>query len=828
MNNFYDRSFLFQKSIEEKTLENQFDKYSDNSLICKILEKIFINLENLKEEKIYLREFISAFLESNDYDFKKINISKLGNSIKEYLIMSNNRILGIKNEIIEILDKIKTFKNKYISLFQYKNDVKSLNWLEISKEIENIDFDSVFDLYLNFLIDKNFPLHIKVEKIFFTLINWEEINQNINEFKAQHQNIKTKFIFDSEQTNLLLQNLNIYNWNDLSKCSNDFLAFLFGTNIHQLLIDANFYQKYYQEIVDKLNDNNIDINDLKNDNKDIYILSKLRKYKYDETILNKVFEDRNFPQYIHFSELNEIFKNEQFWIFIKEMTILNSSGKYSFNKKYHFFYDKKIFNIQKILESLPEIIKSEDISNFSILEKEIIIDKYKKIGNAYAKIGFSFTDLIEKEIKENFPMGYKIDQLKINDDFIKLEKILFEKYELHLTLKKLNSFWNRKRLILIDRGLYSHYENLEEQQIECIKNMKEEIINFIEKEIDEKSFVFYHTIFKYFLIPFKNSNIHNEYLVKGLVDEIILSKDDRYRFARNKIIKKDFEENVNTNIFKTIEEMKGVFSIRDLLQKFNGKKSYFFTQGFDKIKNKIIKLKKETFISGKWLEIKEESKNDILENLFNLIQNSEFGIVSSQKLFNNFVENYKLSYDKLENYLQDEFSFFSLTNYLFLNQNNYLKDFGFRRPYVWNKNLYDQVNKETLLEAIIKSINKDIIKIDELKFLLEKYEFINYQFYSEKMKNLNYIRINRSEYLKSELFEFNDNEIESNSKIINDFFEFKESFNEKTIGLDEIDYSSFEAHYNFEWNKYSLTSFIQRYLDDFFEVKDDNIIKIEQ
>lgn len=827
MNNFYDRSFLFQKSLEEKTLENQFDKYSDNSLICKILEKIFINLENLKEEKIYLREFISAFLEKNDYDFKKINISKLRNSIKEYLIMSNNRILGIKNELLEILDKIKTFKNKYISLFQYKNDVKSLNWLEISKEIENIDFDSVFDLYLNFLIDKNFPLHIKVEKIFFTLINWEEINKNINEFKVQHQNIKTKFIFDSEQTNLLLQNLNIYNWNDLSKCSNDFLAFLFGTNIHQLLIDANFYQKYYQEIADKLNDNNIDINDLKNDNKDIYILSKLRKYKYDETILNKVFEDRNFPQYIHFSELNEIFKNEQFWIFIKEMTILNSNGKYSFNKKYHFFYDKKIFGIEKIMTELPNVITNKDLDNFNVLQKQIIGNKYKKIGTAYLKNGYSLVDLIVKEIRENFTFGYKIDQINRSDDNKKLIKILFDKYEIDYE-NRIDSFLERKELILIDRGLYLHFDDVGQQQKDCINFNKKQIIDFIEKEINKKSFVFYNAIFNYFIVTFKNSNIKNRYFAKGLIDKMIISKDDRYRTSRDKIIKKDFEENVNTNIFKTIEEMKGVFSIRDLLQKFNGKKSYFFTQGFDKIKNKIIKLKKETFISGKWLEIKEESKNDILENLFNLIQNSEFGIVISQKLFNNFVENYKLSYDKLENYLQDEFSFFSLTNYLFLNQNNYLKDFGFRRPYVWNKNLYDQVNKETLLEAIIKSISKDIIKVDELKFLLEKYEFTNYRFYSEKMKNLNYIRINKSEYLKSELFEFNDKEIESNSEIINDFFEFKETFNEKTIGLDEIDYSSFEAHYNFEWNKYSLTSFIQRYLDDFFEVKDDNVIKIEQ
>ncbi|WP_373598036.1 hypothetical protein [Metamycoplasma equirhinis] len=818
--NYYDTNFIFEES--KKVDECELDKYLDNSLIFNILSNIFLKLS---EEKIYLKNFITNILEKNTYDLKIINISKLKDKISEYLIMFNERVLGIKFEIVKILNIIKTLEKSFAMFCETRDEKENIDWFKFKTNIENLNFNDAFDLYLNFLIDRNFPLNVSFEKIFFTLNNWKKIKEAIDVFKSKFNNNEREFNFNSEITNALLKSLDIYNLKDLTKCSNEFLAFIFGTNIDELLPEEAFFQKYYEEITNKLAENNIDIDDLKDDNNDIYALKKLKKYKYEEIILNKVFKNREFSKWIYFSELNKIFENEQFWIFIKKMTTRHSNNKYFFNKKYCFFYNNEVFDIEKIIAELPNVITNKDFDNFNALEKQIITSKYKKNGTTYLKTGYSLNDLIVKEIRENFPYGYKINQINVSNDNKKLIKILFDKYGINYE-NRIDSFLERKELILIDRGLYLHFDDVKQQQKDCINVNEKQIIDFIEEEINEKSFVFYRAIFNYFIVVFKNNNIKNHYFAKGLIDKIIISKYDQYKNTKDKITKKYFEENVNAKILECIEEIKGVFGMNDLLKKFNGKKSYFFTQAFNSYKDKIIKLKKETFISSKFLDIQEECKNDVLENLFNLIQNSDIGIVSDQKLFNNFLENYKFSYDKLEDYLKDEFSFFSLTNYLFLNQSNFQDTFAFHRPYIWNKNLYQKMNKEVLLEVFINLINKDVIKADELSYLFNKYEFTFTLPYNDKMKNSNYVRINRSEYLKTELFEFYDEEIKTIHNMINEYLECNEQSNEQSISLIDIDYSLFEAHYDFEWNKYSLTSFIEKYLSNFFEVENESIRKV--
>ena len=825
----YNLKYLFKNhNIENLNIE----KYYDDNLIFNILlyfyKHIYIHNHYFSSAK-FKKFILLTFLEENNYDPNILNISKIEKDLEQYFVFNKNpTIFLLKPEINCILRTIYSLILK-INLINKQEIEFNFDLFLKEQNLELIDFSNSVILYWLFLKENYQNEKINFANLFFMLQNIDAFKSEIKSFKEKNDLFKREFKFEDNKLNFFLRKININSWALLSMCSVDFLIFLFFNRMNWLSLETyNKTKLLEKEFLKKIKDLNIGLELFIRDNEyrdeHYKIFKKLKKENWDVKILDEVFKLINTKYYFFVEDIENDILEQNTLELLKIWLNYWRNDKYKVNKKYNFFFLREFIDLNEIKNNLPVFLHLNELNNFDSLARKIIENEYKKHGNIYFKVGTSYIFLLIKEIKENFKEGFKIDQSNPNDDYFKILNVMKQKYGIDdFNFRPIDSILVRNDFISINRGVYLHKDDFKYEWINFINMHSNEIREYIDNEILQKKFVLYNDIFKKYYIILKNNNIDNWNLLKGLIDYYIIRQDNKYITDRDSIkFKIQNSININTEILDYIKKISGVYKIQYLLEKFPGKEEYFFDQIFDKNKNSILKLKSKKYINAKDVNIDELLKEKIIENAENTLLKSGYYVSTAKVLFDNFKNEYQNDFKNIPDYFKNEFSFFSLVNYLWLKYNDVNINISFKRPFFWDSLQYDKMTTTKLVKTYICKNNKKCISRKELNNFLSLFKFGSNIDLNSLIENCDFVRIDMDNYLDKNLFKFNDNQIFNIKNILEDYFLSEDS---NKISLSSIDYTLFYSYNNFNWNKFSLISFIKEYLSMDFKIEDNLILE---
>lgn len=633
-----------------------------------IIEKF--NLNSLNNSSYFIRMNFICYDIINIFDNDKFRNSIKYKNSKDYTFLYNNFYFSIKNVIDYKINDYNFINNipNICNNFKYNyDDLIILSFLNVLNENKKyfINFDTVYDLTLNFFDKNNFDfnkilndlnnyINSSLSDINSLILNNDEENNfyyscyyttfyigstfdNINE-----NNVKTinsimsitsiynfENLFDyaySFKEYLPKQNTNFLNFSNIIDSLEYFQSKLFNIFINKTYVDVNYFDEYINIITSYINTNNIYLL--------VYTISEFNFIK-SITIINKYLKK--------FNNINN-----------SNISLSNSSNTIKYNK-FYFYKNNFIIILYYYLYFIYECI-SIDINEYNLYLKNLNIDFVRNIN---VNLIITFNDYILLKYTTNIYVDC-IDNL-INlytnlENEISIDFSTYYIYTIKNELFKNNNIALSKYIITKNKYIFNNVLN-DNQDIKLTKNK-----------------LFYSTIDNSY--SFYSNEVFND-------------------FASNKI------EFINKNFIQLFINL-----IENLIYKTNG---IIYTSINDKsiIVNNFSK--NTLSIISNYLEYKNYYYDNCIFKLTNI--------------YNSLLKSYQSNSSNENNYVKNIITYilYNLKNFYLLPNYNYFKTLY----YLNNPNSIEIANIQSLdLTTFIKNIYKNayilnrILQENESNFLL--------------------------------------------------------------------------------------------------------------
>jgi len=287
----------------------------------------------------------------------------------------------------------------------------------------------------------------------------------------------------------------------------------------------------------------------------------------------------------------------------------------------------KIIKSEEIYERLKELKKFEEIYSLMIEKNEdineLLIEEIETTGKYLYKIGISYLDIENVNIKEEKESGYSNGLKEINLSENELKRVIISgsagSGKTYLTKKLIEQQTEQekdKQIIYVDN--YSDRQNMEEIE-KCFKKNKKEIINIEENDkiniLNKKEEIIYD-----FLLSEEEKE--DFYEVKENILEIIV----KFKKTKYKTLKKMYLYFINIgknkeilNVDLTKEEIKKIIKFGKIIKKQIFLDNYFSEEDGVEIIN-ILKENKSLYININKFFLEKKSALILREKIAKIIR----------------------------------------------------------------------------------------------------------------------------------------------------------------------------------------------------------------
>lgn len=370
---------------DDKILENdkiilnsktELEKHSENKKRMRKNSKKLITITNKNEKDSNQKESFNDLEEESDYfnnkkyNFQSKNLNKGKTKKKHNKLISAN------------LRDVRNSKHKLASVFDYEQNIKSINIKHIKEKYSKINSDSIIDF-----CNKNFSEEELIEQKKKYFSTWDFVADYFKKFEFDDLNIIKSESLDAssanEENEILNQFVNF--WFAKNKIEANFFDDYNALNLKNFSEDKNIFMKNYQH---NLNDNLYNKNEkflkLKRNSR----VCKVRKNDkdlllfYEISNLNDIFDkyksqdNYNANRFLEDLELNEISRSNS----PAEMNNVDLS-KETFNKVKYF--SKRSFQKDSLFDDKNLNKSTVDSTLETNLQKEnsFIYDRHDKTNN---------------------------------------------------------------------------------------------------------------------------------------------------------------------------------------------------------------------------------------------------------------------------------------------------------------------------------------------------------------------------------------------------------------------------------------------------------------
>lgn len=343
-------------------------------------------------------------------------------------------------------------------------------------------------------------------------------------------------------------------------------------------------------------------------------------YKAKE-LPTKYLDIRDYYEYLNNDEIFRI----SLAIFELEQSTIKMS------MDYNILYDSSIDNLDDIIEEerkkVPNIISVEETTDYNLIQKNILLNEYRKIeNNTYLKKGTNLSDIYLSEIAKNFPEGYAV----LNDnDYNRLKEHIKNKYYIENISSKesIRSMLDKSEFVQIDKGKY--------KLIKYKEILSDELINKLELCIDN---LFEKLNVK--VLPVKRIYSELSILHKDIINELNITSRfgdfelfsimqelyrDKYFFNRPFISIEETENITKYSLIRNYIQQFEKFSYQDIkryIQKMNIEPIYSYLNFMEELSDEYVQIDIDTMIKIDSFKISEEQLNKI-DDLIDLILKSK-------------------------------------------------------------------------------------------------------------------------------------------------------------------------------------------------------------
>ena len=635
------------------------------------------------ERKLCLK--ISEQISNGNFNFDKTLLNVI---MLDYKYNKNNN-----NNKDYYLSLIYYIKNNYQNLIsKVKDSIESIdnfyNELELSEVISNNNIIKILSLNNTIIIDD--LVKYSPEKLlsifsidlseFFNLVssigeNYERVFQDaVYTFYSQLSEhallvFKNRFNYYSNEPQLTLEQIG----NKLG-VTRERIRQIEAKMIDKLLLQMPTIKNILKCIYIKLAD------------KDEQYIDVDRLYTYLRELSKKNSNDHN---------VEEISVRETAGILLFFMEMGNSNIKY--NRNLRVIYNSDMINVDEIINHVVErfgnTLSAKKIRKMNSFELKVLNSEYREFKNGiYLKRGISPREIYSEIIEKNFKDGYRTGSLEDYDIF---KKRCIEEYGIIEDLPSMHSLQGmleRSNYVLIDKGKYLPSELCPSMDNELI----DDIINYI---VDNEPTVFYRSIFEKYKYKLQKLGIDNHYFLKGCLDKYL---PEEFTTKRDYIMVGDIKMSPAELIINYMQAFDKEFELRDLQDKFPGVKDYvFYNHLYNETNNGLIWTSSKTFIYYKYLNISDDTVDELRKFIDEQFEAMKTDVISSRKIYAKMSLTNKELLEKLH-LTHGQFTLFSLMKYLY-------PDLYYSRPLVSTK-----VMEQKSSYALIKNHAQKFDKYNEL------------------------------------------------------------------------------------------------------------------
>lgn len=787
--------------------------------------KEVINFSEIKAISNCLKYFRKEGIEDevifNNVDQKDIDLS----FIKEFL--NTSKFLIIKKKYDELSHRVEYYNkfstdelwNKFLkcsenNVVSYLDVALILN--ELYKKMTEIDNDVYLIKYLFYFDDE---LTTPIDKL-------------LADLPADLSNVELKTVVESKFSLHVLGKKNLETFNDIKDINVDLLILLVLEEIEKFSCFCETYFSIYNEIEfinEKIKEHfwkaneiivfekRYSINGINQTLEEISNqlgITRERVRQISNNIVQKIKKEKEIMIKIIFTLLT-VYKNESNLLelevlkkYLGETNVkyylallldkdISSETLLNYNENYRVIYHDSCLE-QALVEKtllMDYIIFFKDIENYSIFERQIIKNKYKRKNNYYIKTNVNKSIIYCNIIDELFPDGCKIHDVEtirmINEKYFEIYGI-DEKIDSRI----LETYVNRENYCMIDRGTFLNKK--------FVPIIDDEFIAVISDYIYDYNSVYYSQIFENFRSRFYEYNITNWYYVKGIINIFL---GDEFVSKKAYIQIANSELTPIQEISKFVKEQNSFFSFDKIKENFPGVKNNIIYNILYSIDDLIL-LSKERFVLFNKIVIEPEDRNLIKENVEYLFRSLNSKIISTKKLHSRMKILYSSFFEKY-NFIIDDYSLFSLLKNLFKDE------YYFYRPFIGKEKINSNSSKGVIINYLmdyekikisdilryIKKMNIRHLSIDEIFEITSDY----------------FVQIDKETLVKKELLFINKYEIEAIDKFIKRFI-----YNNDKCYISNIRSYINLPNLKYTWNKYFLLGIIRSYLKNEYSIIETN------
>ena len=723
----------------------------------------------------------------------------------------------IKYEIDDLIKKgfvLNGFKDQLIKVLSiYQNIIYDYN---------NEFFSAV---YYNILLKKD---------IYVSMVDEFWLSSKDYEF-----DINVADVFSSKELNKLFEIFNIKTVKDLLSLESDDLIVLFPIDFKTIIYTINLIPpKMFNEFVDKtflfvdkLKGNYLAIikdrivnNKTLQEMGDKLGITRERVRQIEAKMIRNICniynkENRDFINNVYslLNPLNKPYLNsEKFFKFFHNENImiilicyLKYCQKYNikYDEYYNIIYNNAEYSIEDIINietsSIESIVRLDEYNSLTSIQQKYINDNYNlKKDKVYLKKGLGESELYLRIIDRLFPDGFKINDEHDYSILIDQCKNIYDIDDI-TSMRYIASILDRNEdYCQNDRGKFINRKKLPKLS----STLFQKIINYIR---NSKYVVYYSEIFNAYKEELLFIGITNQYMLKGILDNILTSS-----FKTNRdFITCGNQITIWDGVIDKIRSYSGVFSIDDVTIDFPNI-TYPVLQGIlaNEINNNgLLNLYNKNYVYADKTNI-GLFRNRIIEKVNSLFENSNSEFLTASKVYAKIVlsaDNFLTDFS----FKVDEMNMYSIIKYLMP------EEYMYRRPMIIKldsdlRNTFNVISKymnefeEIDEQMLIKYINSNN---------LSSGWYYNYNSFCEYMSD-NFVRVDKQKMVKKEKFDLGDYLVNQVDKGLNNLF----------ARYDDINLTEFKAYFVFpkiegyEWNEYLLIGIINSYLNEKYTVYREN------
>lgn len=258
--------------------------------------------------------------------------------------------------------------------------------------------------------------------------------------------------------------------------------------------------------------------------------------------------------------------------------------------------------------------------------------RYRIKYGVYMRRDIHLVNLISEIIRDDFPQGYRVDQLRENDDARRLKSLLESRYGIRgagWSPKMLTAIVVRADTTLGGKGLYISNSRALTADQELIEDVREYLVNGYPA-------VYYRTLFLVFESRWLQAGFTNYYSIKPIVDN---------NLPVGWKGKRDYVHCGDINPYSLIREICDSFGrefvLSEVSSRFPGVEDYTFLQLFNswQIRGELMSMGRNHFLLAKdligWNQDVEKQLKRIIDRELSA---SGDGIVNSRTIFAAFID----------------------------------------------------------------------------------------------------------------------------------------------------------------------------------------------